>query len=453
MPKILIVDDEKNTREGLRMALSGRYQVFIAHSATEAFDLFKEDFFDIVLTDLRMNGPSGMAVIDKALSLPEKPICIMMTAFGDVDTAVEAMRKGAYDFLTKPVNLGKLELAIERALKVQHLTEQKEELQERLEKTYRKDNLVGDSLKMKQTLASVEKIAPSKATVLIQGETGTGKELIARLIHERSPRAKNPFVAVHCSALASNLLESELFGYEKGAFTGANQRRIGRFEAAQSGTLFLDEIGEIDEATQVKLLRFLETRTLERLGSNESITLDVRLVAATHRDLMAEVKAGRFREDLYYRLSVVPIALPSLRERSKDIPLLLDHYLNLFAKENRLPIPRLDPKAQAVLMNYRWPGNIRELRNLCENFVVTCSNGHIGIEDLPKRLSEKPSEVLVSFEEKTLPKGGNKLAEEKAAIREGLRKASGNKTEAAELLGMSRRTLHRKLSQWPEIEE
>jgi len=395
--QILIVDDEKNTREGLAATLEDQYEVSLASNADEAFRLMDAENFDVVVTDLRMAGQSGLSVIDKALALPQKPVCIMMTAYGNVETAVEAMRRGAYDFLTKPLNLEKLELVIQRGLKARETEKENRAMRVRLDKKFSFQGLIGQSKALQHCVDDAKRVAASKATVLLLGETGTGKELFAQLIHQNSPRAKAPFVPVHCAAIAPTLLESEIFGHEKGAFTGANERRIGRFESANGGTLFLDEIGEIDLATQVKLLRFLETRTIERLGSQKQIQLDVRLVCATNRDLPKMVEEGTFREDLYYRLSVVALVLPPLRERQDDIPILLDHYLKYFSAENALPLPKISASALSILKAYAWPGNIRELRNLCENRVVMHSGNDVGADDLDPRFA------LRRADKKTLP--------------------------------------------------
>ena len=444
---VLIVEDEKHTREGLRQALDDQYDVFLARDAEDAFRLLALERFDVILTDLRMAGESGMSVIDRALEQPNQPICIMMTAYGNVETAVEAMKRGAFDFLTKPVNLEKLELVIKRALKAKKLEAENEDLHARLDAKYSFGGIVGSSKPLLDVLDQVKQVAPSKATLLLEGETGTGKELIAELIHQNSLRARKPFVAVHCAALPSNLLESELFGHEKGAFTGAAERRIGRFEAANGGTLFLDEIGEIDASTQVKLLRFLESRTFERVGSVKPLTVDVRLVCATNRDLEAMVKKGDFREDLLYRLNVIPIHLPSLRERSDDIPLLLDHYMKRFAMENEVEQPRLSAETLKILQAYRWPGNIRELRNFCENCVVMRHGAEIKPSALNAKFLDRPDVPAAPRRAVTLSRDEN----EKKLIGEALERTRGNKTEAAELLGVSRRTLHRKLKQWPDL--
>ena len=450
---ILIVDDEKNTREGLSIALEEEYEVYMASGADEAFNLMEAETFDIVLTDLRMAGKSGLKVIDRAITLPNRPICIMMTAYGNVETAVEAMRRGAFDFLTKPVSLEKLEILIKRALQSRRIEAENVVLHERLDKKYSFDGIVGDSPGLIDVLDKVKLVAPSKATVLLEGETGTGKELIAQAIHQNSNRARQAFVPVHCAALAANLLESELFGHEKGAYTGATERRIGRFEAAGGGTLFLDEIGEIDSATQVKLLRFLETRSFERLGSSKPIQVDVRLVCATNRNLTEMAKRGEFREDLLYRLNVITIYLPPLRERREDLPVLINHYIDSFAEENELPPIDLTEGAINVLRDYRWPGNIRELRNFCENTVVLKRGNELTEYDLDPKyqnqtqasLDDKPQSLSSSL---TLCKEEN----EKRLLRNALIKANGNRTHAAKLMGISRRTLHRKLIQWPELD-
>lgn len=451
---ILIVDDEKNTREGLGLALEEDYEVYMASSAEEAFNLMEAETFEVVLTDLRMAGKSGLTVIDKAIKLPNRPICIMMTAYGNVETAVEAMRRGAFDFLTKPVNLEKLDILIKRALKSRTIEEENVGLHERLDEKYSFDGIVGNSPNLKEVLEKVQLVAPSKATVLLEGETGTGKELIAQAIHQNSERSRQAFVAVHCAALAANLLESELFGHEKGAFTGATERRIGRFEAADGGTLFLDEIGEIDASTQVKLLRFLEMRSFERLGSSKSVKVDVRLVCATNRNLAEMVQRGEFREDLLYRLNVITIHLPPLRERTEDLPILLNHYIHYFSKENGLPPVRISDGAMKVLSAYRWPGNIRELRNFCENTVVLKRGSELTEYDLDAKYSASGSGENARGAAAALPSSPTLSREdnEKRLLRSALIKANGNRTQAAKLMGISRRTLHRKLAQWPELD-
>ena len=454
---VLIVDDEKHTREGLELALEDDYDVYLAENPEEAFNLLDAESFDVVLTDLKMAGKSGMKVIDRAIQLPNRPVCIMMTAYGTVDVAVEAMKRGAYDFLTKPVNLEKLELLIGRALEVRKTKEENTDLHERLDKKYSFEGIIGESGSLAAVLERVRLVAPANTTVLLEGETGTGKELIAQSLHQNSNRAREPFVAVHCAALPSNLLESELFGHEKGAFTGASEKRIGRFEAAHGGTLFLDEIGEIDASTQVKLLRFLESKTFERVGSIQPVQVDVRLVCATNRDLRAMVRKGEFREDLYFRLDVVKIELPPLRDRVDDIPLLLGHFLDQFAEENNLPKINLTTKALSVLQAYRWPGNIQELRNFCENLVVLKQGGEVNEYDLDPRFlhtQEPDTEGEDALTPMYASPSGllSKEENEKRLLRNALVQSHGNRTKAAQLMGISRRTLHRKLVKWPELD-
>lgn len=452
VPSVLIIDDEKHTREGLQQALADSYDVSVAANADEAFNLMEAQPFDVILTDLRMPGKSGLKVIDKALALPTHPAVLMMTAYGNVETAVEAMKRGAVDFLTKPVNIERLEVLIQRALKTKTLEVEVKQLHERLDERFNFDQIIGGSAKLKEVIDRVRLVAPSKATILIDGESGTGKELIAQAIHQASPRARGPFIAVHCAALSENLLESEIFGHEKGSFTGANERRVGRFEMADGGTLFLDEIGEISASTQVKLLRFLETKTIERVGGSKPIELDVRLVAATNRDLEQMVKAGKFREDLFFRLNVVRIHVPPLRERPDDIPLLLAHYLKVFSEENKLPPLTLEPGAIRTLQAYPWPGNIRELRNFAENAVVLHRGGTLSEYDLEPRFRGAATAPGGAPGATPLANPLSVEENEKRLLREALIKARGNRTKAAELMGISRRTLHRKLAEWPELD-
>lgn len=447
LPSILIVDDEKNTREGLAKALEANFDTYLAATADEAIRLLERENFSVVLTDLRMSGKSGLSVVDKCLSLPQPPICIMMTAYGNVETAVEAMKRGAFDFLPKPIHIEKLDILIKRALKERSLAEENQQLQARLDEKYQLSGLIGQAPEFIKVLEQIKHIAPTKASVLITGETGTGKELIAQLLHQHSSRSKGPFIAVHCAALPSHLLESELFGHEKGAFTGATEKRIGRFESAHHGTLFLDEIGEIDATIQVKLLRFLETRSLERLGTHKPIPLDIRLLCATHKNLEQMAQEGKFREDLLYRLNSIQLKLPPLRERKEDLPLLLNHYIQHFAKENQRSPFRLSQEAQTLILDYTWPGNIRELRNFCENMLILHPGKLITPQQLdPKFLigSAKPIKPMLpsaSLSIKALPK----IEKTKYTLEEALLAAQGNKTKAAALMGISRRTLHRHL--------
>ena len=365
-PTILIIDDERNTREGIKLALEDKYTVLLAEDALRGLAILTEKKVDIVLTDLRMPGMDGMDFTREVSSWEDHPLIIMLTAYGSVQTAVEAMKNGAYDYLTKPVNLDNLEMMIERGLETQRLRRENEALRQKLGQQQGLDNIIGNSKVMQDIFDTVRQVADTRTTVLLTGESGTGKEVFARAIHQLSSRAKKPFIALHCAALNENLLESELFGHEKGAFTGATERVIGRFEHADGGTLFLDEIGEITPSTQVKLLRVLDTHTFERVGGNTTIEVDVRLLAATNRDLKAMVAEGTFREDLYYRLNVVNLVLPPLRERPEDIPPLLNHFLQHTAAENNKQIDGITGDAVKVLMAHTWPGNVRELRNCVE---------------------------------------------------------------------------------------
>ena len=451
-PNLLIVDDEEHTREGLELALEDKFEVFLASSAEEAFNAMEAEEFEVVLTDLRMSGDSGMSVIDFAIGHAPDSICIMMTAYGEVDVAVEAMKRGAFDFLSKPVNLEKLDLLIFRGLNERKLKKENQDLHKRLDKTYSFDGILGKSQALEKVLEQVQLVGPSKATVLVTGETGTGKELIAQAIHQNSDRSRGPFVPVHCAALPSNLLESELFGHEKGAFTGAMEKRIGRFESANKGTLFLDEIGEIDASTQVKLLRFLESKSIERLGSAQTIGLDVRLVCATNRNLRKMSEKGEFREDLFYRMNVVTVHLPPLRERGEDVSLLLHHFLKHFAKENQFDVPTLNREALGVLEKYSWPGNIRELRNFCENLVVLKRGLEITPYDLDMRFSSTEPSAQSVHSEGVAVTHLSVEENEKRLLRNALLESGGNRTKAAELMGISRRTLHRKLEKWPQLD-
>ena len=449
-PQLLIVDDEKTTREGLRAALEGKYDVYLAEDAVTAMNLLEQEHFDVLLTDLKLPGEDGIKLIARAKSLQKPPICILMTAYGSEEIAVEAMRQGADDYISKGrLRIDELELRIERAIRRQNLEEENFYLRRQLDEKFGLEHIIGESPIMQEILDTVRQVAPSKATVLLRGESGTGKELIAKAIHQLSPRANKPMVIVHCAALAPTLLESELFGHEKGAFTGAIERRIGRFEQAQGGTVFLDEIGEIDPSTQVKLLRFLGERTFERVGSNKTITADVRLITATNRDLEAMIKEGLFREDLYFRLKVVEIVLPPLRERKQDIPLIAQRFLLEFASENNKRIKGFSPEALECLMQYHWPGNVRELRSAVEHAVIF-SKGHlINVQDLPQSVRsafKNGSEDSIDTSNEIINTPGLTVKEaEKRLILKALQECGGNRTLAAQRIGISRRTLHRKL--------
>jgi two-component system, NtrC family, response regulator AtoC len=439
---ILIVDDEKNTRDGLRNALDSDFDVYVAADANGAVQTMEAMPIDVLLTDLRLGGEDGMTLIGRALGLSKPPICIMMTAYGSVDSAVEAMKKGAYDFVTKPVNIDRLEILIRRALKDRATRQEIKVLRERVEKQLTIDGMIGRSPVMIEVFDTIKQVAPSKATVLIQGESGTGKELAAHAIHHLSPRAKEKFLAVHCAALAPELLASELFGHEKGAFTGAFERRIGRFEQAKGGTLFLDEIGEIDAGTQVKILRVLGERSFERVGGSQTLQTDVRLITATNKDLSRLVGEGKFREDLYFRLHVVPLTMPPLRDRKVDIPLLVDAFLKESAAENGKAFRELAPEAMSAVLDYDWPGNVRELRTAIEHGVVMSSASKIALRDLPSSVRNRRNDALLAS-----PGGLNLQETETALILRALDDCRGNRTDAAQMLGISRRTLHRRLKE------
>jgi len=446
--KLLIVDDEKNIREGLGTALElDGYEIALAADGDAGWKRFQRGDVDLVITDLRMPGISGEELLKRISSeTPGVPV-IVLTGHGTVETAVEAMRNGAYDFLTKPVNLDRLSLLVKRALSNRELALQNRRLMEDLERKKEFDNIVGTSAAMRKVFDTVRRVAPTKASVLITGESGVGKELIADALHELSPRKGKPLVKVHCAALASTLLESELFGHEKGAFTGAAGRRRGRFELAHEGTLFLDEIGEIDQNVQIKILRVLQDKKFERVGGEDTLEVDVRIIAATNRELKAEIEKGNFREDLFYRLNVVNIHVPPLRERKDDIPLLAASFLKEFARENGKKIEGLEARARAALYAYDWPGNIRELRNCLESAVVMSKGAVVALDDLPPSVRPTGEQGWMR-----IPVGTTLAEAEKVVIRETLSANKGNKSRAAEVLDIGRKTLHRKLAEYGEAD-
>ena len=441
-PKLLVVDDEKNTRDALRKALEDFFEVFVAMNIETTRNILKSDSMDVVLTDLRLGGDSGLDVLRLCQKQSPPPPCIVMTAYGSVESAVEAMRQGAYDYLTKPLDLDRAQLLLRRAVQSVKVEQENIQLRAQLDRSFGMDRILGKSGAMEKVMDQVRQVADTKASVLLEGESGTGKELVARALHGLSSRRSGPFVAVHCAALSPQLLESELFGHEKGSFTGATERRVGRFEQANGGTIFLDEIGEIDAATQVKLLRILGERALERVGGNRLIEVDVRLVAATHRSLERLVQEGKFREDLYFRIRVVQIQLPPLRERPEDIPLLAESFRQEYARENGKEGLFFSQTSMSLLMEYRWPGNVRELRTAVEHGVVLARGKLIEPGDLPAAVrggsgsKDSPREDLPM-----------KLdAVERSAIDAALEKSGQNISQAAKVLGISRRTLHRKLA-------
>ena len=451
-PTILIVDDEKHTRDGLRTLLENDYDVYVAPDIAGAIGVMDREQIDVLLTDLRLGTEDGMTLIDRALKMSRPPACIMMTAYGSVDVAVEAMKRGAYDFVTKPLNLDKVELLIARAVQGRKLEQENRALREQVDERYGLENIWGDSGALHEVLETIRQVAPSSANVLIEGESGTGKELAAHAIHNLSRRNKATFVAVHCAALSPQLLESELFGHEKGAFTGAFERRIGRFEQANRGTIFLDEVAEIDPSTQVKLLRVMsEDRAFERVGGNQTLHADVRIIAATNKNLEQLVREGRFRDDLYFRLNVVRITMPPLRERKEDIPILVRGFLRHFCKINEKPLVDLTPDAMDALLAYDWPGNVRELRTAIEHGVVMATADKIALRHLPRAVRQAARAKLPggvsaqAFEQSTSPLDLHET--ERKLIAQALAATNGNVTAAAKKLGISRRTLHRKINE------
>lgn len=440
---ILVIDDEENIRNGLAANFELEdYNVKIAASGKEGLALLAKGDIDLVITDLRMDGITGEEVVRHvATNTPGIPV-IVLTGHGSIDAAVNAMRDGAYDFLTKPLNLDQLNMIVKRALEGRELSLQHNMLKKELDDSHSATaEMIGKSAQVQKLTELIKKVAPAKASVLITGETGVGKELVARAIHNLSPRKDKEMIIVNCSALSESLLESELFGHEKGAFTGAESLKKGRFELAHGSTIFLDEVGEINLATQVKLLRVLQEKKFERVGGEETLEVDVRVVAATNRNLEEEVKAGRFREDLYYRLNVVHLEVPSLRERKDDIPLLVDSFVKRFAAENSTEIT-IDSKAKSALFKYDWPGNIRQLQHCIEGAVVMCSNNTITLDDLPPEISQASGELTIS-----VPIGITLEEAEKIIIEQNLAYNKGNKSKTAEILGIERKTLANKINQ------
>ena len=441
---VLIIDDEENIRNGLAANFELEdYEVKTASNGKDGLDLVAKGDIDLVITDLRMDGISGEEVVKRVTTeTPGIPV-IVLTGHGSIDAAVDAMKSGAYDFLTKPLNLDQLNLIVKRALENRELSLQHKLLKEEVESSAYLEQMIGRSSEMQKVFSMIKKVAPAKASVLITGESGVGKELVANAIHNLSGRKDKAFIKVHCAALSESLLESELFGHEKGAYTGADSMQKGRFELAHGGTIFLDEIGEINQNVQIKILRVLQEKTFERVGGEKSISVDVRIVAATNKNLEEEVKAGRFREDLYYRLNVVHLKVPSLKERKDDLPLLIDSFIKKFAAENEKEIIGIDSKAKAALLKYDWPGNIRQLQNCIESSVVMSNGKQIKLEDLPLSVSEYTGQEAIS-----IPMGISLEDAEKIIIMQNLSANKGNKSKTADILGIGRKTLHRKLNEY-----
>ena len=444
MPAILIVEDEAKMRRLLELNLGeDGFTTFSAEDAETGLKLLQQNHIDLVVTDLKLPGMNGLEFLQMIKRQNEALPVVVMTAFGSVETAVEAMKSGASDYVLKPFSLTEMRMVIRKELDVRNLREENRSLREALGKRYSHPNVVARSPKMQEVLATVERVAPTNATVLLGGESGVGKDLIARAIHEKSRRANGPFLKINSTAIPENLLESELFGFEKGAFTGAVASKPGKFELADKGTLFLDEIGDVPPVTQVKLLRVLQEREFERLGGTRTIKVDVRLIAATNRDLREALEQGTFREDLYYRLNVVPIDIAPLRERKEDIPDLVNLFVSRFAAESGKPIEAITPQAIEMLVNYHWPGNVRELQNIVERACALSKGPQLEVSDI--HIDVRPSKSgngAPGF----LPEGMTLEQWEDEMVQEALRRANGNKSQAARLLGLSRNALRYRLS-------
>ncbi len=444
MPVILIVEDEAKMRRLLELNLGeDGFTTFSVGDAEEGLKLLRENPIDLVLTDLKLPGMNGLEFLQTIKRQNAAMPVVVMTAFGSVETAVEAMKAGASDYVLKPFSLTEMRMVLHKELDVRNLREENRSLREALGKRYAHPNVVARSPKMQEVLATVERVAPTNATVLLGGESGVGKDLIARAIHEKSRRAAGPFLKINSTAIPENLLESELFGFEKGAFTGAAASKPGKFELADKGTIFLDEIGDVPPATQVKLLRVLQEREFERLGGTRTVKVDVRLIAATNRDLRAALEQGTFREDLYYRLNVVPIDIAPLRERKEDIPDLANLFISRFTGESGKPVEGITPAAMQILVNYHWPGNVRELQNIVERACALAKGAVLEPADI--HLDVRPAKAT-SDGHGFLPDGMTLEQWEDEMVQEALRRANGNKSQAARLLGLSRNALRYRLS-------
>ena len=446
-PRILLVDDDKNTADGLKkILLQDGYDTGCTYTGNEALDLIEAEHFDIVITDMKLPDISGFSIIEKVKKKNVDIAVVMITAFSSIQTAIDAMKKGADDYLTKPVNIEELELILKKILERRLLILQNKELKQKLKDKYNFSGIIGNTPEIQLIFKTITEIAPTAATVLIYGDTGTGKELIANAIHYSSDRKDKPFVALHCASLSEGVLESELFGHEKGAFTGAISQRRGRFELANGGSLFLDEVGEMNSHVQIKLLRVLETGKFERVGGEKTFESDVRIIAATNRDLEKEIKEGRFREDLYYRLNVINLKLPLLRERKEDIGLLIDNFLVKYSKKNKKDIKGITPQSAKLLDNYDWPGNIRELENAIERAVVMARNEYIEPNDLPSNINVNTKKSRK--ETFRIPSGATMKEIEKKVIIETLQTTNGSKSKAAKILGISTRKIEYKIKEW-----
>src|SRR5208337_3479014 len=446
-PTILIVEDEAKMRRLLELNLGeDGFNTLSAGDAESGLRLLRDSNVDLVVTDLKLPGINGLEFLQAIKRQNAALPVVVMTAFGTVETAVEAMKAGASDYVLKPFSLSEMRMVIHKELDVRNLREENRSLREALGKRYAHPNVVARSPKMQEVLATVDRVAPTNSTVLLGGESGVGKDLIARAIHEKSRRASGPFIKVNCTAIPENLLESELFGYEKGAFTGANTTKPGRFELADKGTIFLDEIGDVPGSIQVKLLHVLQDRQFERLGGTKTLKVDVRVLAATNQDLRAALEQGTFRQDLYYRLNVVPISIPPLRERKEEIPYLVDYFIARFARESSKPLTGITPPALKLLMDFHWPGNVRELENIIERGVALSTGTVIDVADIRLDVSPSSNATTSLPGSAPFPPDGMTLEHfEDEIIREALRRANGNKSQAARLLGLSRNALRYRL--------
>jgi len=450
-PRILLVDDDKNTADGLtKILLQDGYDTSCAYAGKEALDLIEAEHFDIVITDMKLPDISGFTIIEKVKKKDIDIAVVMITAFSSIQTAIDAMKKGADDYLTKPVNIEELELILKKICERRLLILQNKELKQKLNDKYNFSGIIGNTPEIQLIFKTITEIAPTAATVLIYGDTGTGKELIANAIHYNSDRKDKPFITLHCASLSEGVLESELFGHEKGAFTGAVSQRRGRFELANGGSLFLDEVGEMNSHVQIKLLRVLETGKFERVGGEKTFESDVRIIAATNRDLEKEIKEGRFREDLYYRLNVINLRLPSLMERKEDIDLLIDNFLVKYSKKNKKDIKGITPQSAKLLNNYDWPGNVRELENAIERAVVMARNEYIEPGDLPSNINVNTKKSRK--ETFRIPSGATMKEIEKKVIIETLQTTNGSKSKAAKILGISTRKIEYKIKEWSKDE-
>jgi two-component system response regulator HydG len=449
-PEVLIIDNDRSHAETVAESLERiGYRCHVAASGNEGARLLEGSTFDVVITDLVMNDIDGLGILARSKAEQPDAEVILMTGHGTVPSAVQAMRSGAFNYLLKPLDVAQLRASVEKAVESSRLKQDNLELKRRLDEKFGFEGVIGDSPQMRDVIERLKRIAPTNASVLIEGETGTGKELVAQAIHQNSPRKNKAFVALNCAALSENILESELFGHVKGAFTDASTDRVGKFEYAHGGTMFLDEVGDMPLPTQIKLLRVLENGEITRVGSNQPITVNVRILSATNRNLEESIEAGTFRNDLYHRLKVITIRLPTLRERRQDIPILIDYFVKQFAAQHGKQIRGMSPPARHKLLGFEWPGNVRQLRNVVESMVVVDYDGLLDVDDLPEELAgpvEHPGEPATASLTALVGKPLTEL--ERAFLAETLRLTAGNREEAAKMLGIGERTLYRKIKEY-----